>query len=150
MATDLLISDLSPATTPLTGADLLEVEQGTAPTNTSGKVTLQQISDFCANTDFTVKNASGNLLATDKESVVMNIAGANTLTILDDTGLILPVGTIRNIFQEGTGQTTIVAGAGVTILTAAPTLKTRNRYSAVTLAKRAANTWYAFGDFASS
>jgi len=149
MADDVLISGLDAVTT-LTAADLIEVEQGEVPTSTSGKATLQQISDFCAKTDFTTKTASGVIGALDKESIEMSVGTANTLTIQNDTTLALDDNTIKNVIQIGSGQTTIVADTGVTILTAALTLKLRARYSVITLVKRATNTWYAFGDFAAS
>jgi hypothetical protein len=149
MADDALISDLDAAAT-LSGSDLIEVEQGIDPTNNSGKATLQQVSDFCARTDFTNKTASGLIGAIDKETIELNVGSANTITIQPDATVDLGDGAIRNIIQTGTGQTTIVAGAGVTILTAAATLKLRARYSVATLIKRTANTWYVFGDLAAS
>jgi hypothetical protein len=149
MAADVLISGLV-AAAPLVRADLVELEQGSDPTNVSAKTTLGDIADFCAQTAFTVKTATGVIGAIDAESIVMNVGTANTLTIQADATINLPVGTIKNVLQEGTGQTTLVADTGVTILCAAATLKARARYSILTIVKRSANTWYAFGDFASS
>lgn len=147
---DKLISQLDPAITPLNNADLFEIEQGVDPTNTSGKVTLKQISDFCAQTAFTTKNASGVIGAGDAETIEMNVATANTLTIQNDSVVNLPDGSIRNVMQLGSGQTTLVADTGVTIQTALPTLKTRVRYSVFQIVKRGANLWYVWGDAASS
>ena len=149
MATDTLISELDPCA-PLTAADLLEIEQGVDPDNTSGKVTMQQISDFCSLTGFTVKTASGVISSVDGETIVMNVGTANTLTVQADADVNFPIGTIKNVLQEGTGQVTILAAAGVTIRCAAATAKARAQFSAITLIKRAANLWYLFGDLASS
>lgn len=56
-----------------------------------------------------------------------------------------PIGTQITILQTGSGQTTIGAGAGVTV-NATPGLKLRAQWSSVTLIKRATNTWVAVGD----
>lgn len=149
MAADVLISGLV-AASPLARADLVELEQGADPSNVSAKTTLGDISDFCALTAFTVKAASGVIGAVDAESIVMNVGSANTLTVQVDATVNLPIGTIKNVLQEGTGQTTIVADTGVTINCAAATMKTRTRYSVVQLIKRAANTWYLLGDLSPS
>jgi hypothetical protein len=55
------------------------------------------------------------------------------------------VGTTITVLQTGTGQTTIVAGSGVTV-NATPGLKLRAQWSLVTLVKRATDTWIVSGD----
>ena len=55
------------------------------------------------------------------------------------------IGTAITILQVGSGQTTIVAGSGVTV-NATPGLKLRAQWSLVTLVKRATDTWVVSGD----
>ena len=52
----------------------------------------------------------------------------------------------RSIAQYGAGQTTVVAGAGVTVRSAGSRLKLNQQYSGATLVKIAADEWYLFGD----
>lgn len=76
--------------------------------------------------------------------VEMNNAAANTLNVPTDAAVAFPVGTAIDIFQTGTGQTT-VAGSGVTI-NARPGLKLSGQWATATLVKRAANTWILIGN----
>ncbi|MDZ4785573.1 MAG: hypothetical protein SGJ02_05795 [bacterium] len=88
---------------------------------------------------------------TDKDKQVqMNVATANNLTIPPNSSAAFPIGTIITAFQYGTGQTTLVAGAGVTIRSAAPVLTLANQYSFITLVKIGTNEWGAVGGFSSS
>jgi hypothetical protein len=70
---------------------------------------------------------------------------ANNFTIPADSVVNFPVGTTLDILQSGTGQTTVVAGAGV-VLNYTPGNKLRFQWSMATLLKRDANTWLLFGD----
>jgi len=64
---------------------------------------------------------------------------AQTVTIPDDTALLVPVGTVA-WFEQSTaaGTVTVAAGAGVTIT---GTLVTTGQYQAIEAIKTAANTW---------
>lgn len=77
--------------------------------------------------------------------VVMNNAGANTITVPPNSAVAFPVNTRIDLGQDGVGQTTIVAGAGVTIRTP-DTLKLRKQWSKASLIRRAANVWDLVGD----
>ena len=70
---------------------------------------------------------------------------ANNFTIPADSVVNFPIGTTLDILQSGTGQTTVVAGAGV-VLNFTPGQKLRFQWSMATLLKRDANTWLLFGD----
>jgi len=72
--------------------------------------------------------------------VTMSNAGANTLTVPPNSSVAFPVGTRIDVGQDGSGQTTIAAGAGVTIHTP-ETLKIRKQWGKVTLFKRDTDTW---------
>jgi hypothetical protein len=90
------------------------------------------------------------LVLADKAKVVeMNVASANNLTGPLNATVAFPVGTQIHIVQTGSGQTTVVATAGVTI-NSATTLKMRAQWAAATLIKRAENTWVLLGDLATS
>lgn len=94
----------------------------------------------------TEQTASYTLALTDKDKLIeVNVGSANNLTIPPESSVNFPIGSQVNILQTGTGQTTIVAGAGVTV-NATPGLKLRARWSSVTLIKRASDTWVALGD----
>ena len=87
------------------------------------------------------------VLADDGKIVEMNVAGANVLTIPPNSSVAFPVGTQIIVIQTGAGQTTLTAGAGVT-LNATPGTNLRTQYSGATLIKRATDTWIAIGDLA--
>jgi hypothetical protein len=90
--------------------------------------------------------ASYTLVLTDKDKMVeMSVGSANTLTVPPESSVNFPVGSQITILQTNTGQTTIVAGSGVTV-NATPGLKLRARWSSVVLVKRASDTWVALGD----
>lgn len=92
------------------------------------------------------QTASYTLVASDKDKMVeLNVGSANTLTVPTNASVSLPVGSKIDIIQTGTGQVTITPASGVTI-NGTPGLKTRAQWSAVTLVKRATDTWIAFGD----
>lgn len=82
--------------------------------------------------------------------VTMSNASANTLTVPPNSSVAFPTGTQIAVYQIAAGQTTIAAGSGVTISTAAATLKLRTQYSGVTLVKTGTNTWLLIGDLAAS
>lgn len=71
-----------------------------------------------------------------------------TITVPPNSSVAFPIGTIIEIAQVGAGQVTVAAGAGVTINSAGALLKTRAQYSAISLRKRATDTWLLSGDLA--
>ena len=87
------------------------------------------------------------VLSDDGKLVEMNVASPNTLTIPPNSSVNFPTGTTIVVLQTGTGQTTITAGAGVTV-NGTPGLKLRAQWSSATLIKRSENTWLAIGDLA--
>lgn len=92
------------------------------------------------------QTASYTLVAADRAKMVeMNVASANTVTVPPNSSVAYPVGTKIDILQVGAGQTTIAAGAGVTV-NATPGLKIRAQWGSATLIKRATDTWVLVGD----
>lgn len=90
------------------------------------------------------------VLGDDGKAVEMNNASANTVTIPLNSSVAFPIGTQITIIQTGAGQTSLAVTGGVT-LNATPqatanTAKLRATWSAVTLLKRATDTWIAMGD----
>ncbi len=90
------------------------------------------------------KTASYTLVATDNGKMIeMNVATANTLTI---NASIFSAGNQILISQYGAGQTTITAGAGVTLRSSGGKLKTSAQYSLVTLIVISSTEFYVAGD----
>jgi hypothetical protein len=92
----------------------------------------------------TTKTASATLALSDGDWIEMDVATANNLTVPPNSSVAFPVGTVRNVNQRGAGQTTIVAGAGVTVRTD-ETLKLRKQWATAVLVKRAADEWVLAG-----
>lgn len=80
------------------------------------------------------------------QTVEMNVAGANTLTIPPNSSVAFPLKTYVNIAQIGAGQTTLTAGAGVTLRAYNAGLKLSGQYAIGTLYKRAADEWVCGGN----
>ncbi len=83
--------------------------------------------------------------------VRMNVSTANNFQIPTNASVAFPIGSVINVTQLGTGQTTIQAvTSGTTTITstgasaAAP--KLRARYSAASCIKVGTDTWLVVGD----
>lgn len=136
----------------------------TTPTVSSGTLTVSSsgitfsdgtVQTVAATPSLTPINSQTASLTTSssivKDSFVqMNVATANTITIAPDSTYNYPVGASIDFQQLGAGQTSFVAGAGVTLQAASingtQALKFRGQYSVATALKVAANTWALFGD----
>lgn len=93
------------------------------------------------------QTASYTLVLTDGfKTVEMNVGSANNLTVPPNADVAFPVGTMIDPVQIGAGQTTVVAGSGVTISSKGGNLKLTGQWSGATLYKRATNTWVLIGD----
>lgn len=77
--------------------------------------------------------------------VTMTVGSANNFTVPPNSSVAFIIGTTLTIIQLGTGQTTLVAGSGVTINTPS-SMTARAQYSTVSVIKIATNTWIAAGD----
>ena len=92
---------------------------------------------------------SYTLVLTDAgKIVVMNKATANTLTVPPNSSVAFGTNTRIDLLQYGAGQTTIAAGAGVTIYSSGSKLKLTGQYSGASLWKQGTDTWVLIGDIA--
>lgn len=114
------------------------------PVSTLQQAALDALALVAANTQ---TGTTYTLVIGDASKVVeMNNASANTLTVPPNSSVAFPIGSIVEVYQYGVGQTTIAAGAGVTIRSAGAKLKITSQYSSVTLRKRATDEWVLAGD----
>ena len=86
------------------------------------------------------------VLTDDGKLVTMSNASANNFTVPPNSSVAFGIGTQLNIAQLGAGQTTIVAGAGVTLNSAGTKLKLSAQYSVATCVKTDTNTWFVVGN----
>lgn len=113
-----------------------------ADISSSAAIELTKLADISTS----AQTASYTLVLGDKAKIVeMSVSSANNLTVPPNSSVAFPVGSQINILQTGTGQTTVVAGSGVTV-NATPGLKLRAQWSYATLIKRATDTWVLVGD----
>jgi uncharacterized ubiquitin-like protein YukD len=92
------------------------------------------------------QTASYTLVLADADKLVeMNVGSANNLTV---PASVFSAGTQILLAQYGAGQTTIVAGAGVTIRSNGAKLKLNAQYSGATLIFLSGTEAYLFGDIA--
>jgi hypothetical protein len=103
--------------------------------------------DFASSTVVTnAQTTSYTTVLGDKDKVIeMNVGSANNLTIPLNSSVAYPIGSVINLVQTNTGQTTVVATAGVTI-NGTPGLKLRAQWSGASLIKRGTDTWVLVGD----
>jgi hypothetical protein len=93
------------------------------------------------------QTASYTLVLSDADKLVeMNVASANNLTVPAST---FSAGTQILLAQYGAGQTTVVAGSGMTIRSNGAKLKLNAQYSGATLVFISGTEAYLFGDIAS-
>jgi len=120
----------------------------------NGTLVWTQIADASASGAIVSQNTqagtSYTLAASDAGKVVeMNNASANTVTIPPNSAVNFPVGTIIEIFQLGAGQTTIAAGAGVTVVSPNSKTKIGYQYGSAAIRQRATDQWSLEGDITS-
>jgi hypothetical protein len=99
--------------------------------------------------DTSIKTNTSNyvLLLTDSGNTVrMNTGSSNTITVPLNTTTDFPVGTQINILQWGTGQTSIVEAAGVTVRSKNSNKKLAAQYAGASLIKVDINEWALVGD----
>ena len=86
------------------------------------------------------------VLLDDGKLVTMSNASANNFTVPPNSSVAFGIGTQLNIAQLGAGQTTIVAGAGVTLNSEGAKLKLKGQYAVATCVKTDTNTWFVVGN----
>ena len=86
------------------------------------------------------------VLTDDGKIVTMSNASANNFTVPPNSSVAFGIGTQLNIAQLGAGQTTIVAGSGVTLNSAGAKLKLSAQYAVATCVKTDTNTWFVVGN----
>ena len=85
------------------------------------------------------------VLTDDGKLITMSNASANNFTVPPNSSVAYGIGTQLNIAQLGAGQTTIVAGSGVTLNSAGTKLKLSAQYAIATCVKTDTNTWFVCG-----
>lgn len=141
---DKKISQLTAKGSNLVASDRVPIAQDNGAGTFATKYVLgSQIHNWSLNKE----SASYTLVLSDAHNYVeMEVSSANDLTVPANASVAFPIGTEIRITQLGTGQTTILGDAGVTIRTQGGKNKTTGQYSVATLFKRGTNEWYLFGD----
>ncbi|MET3352386.1 UNVERIFIED_ORG: hypothetical protein ABID33_000269 [Xanthobacter viscosus] len=94
----------------------------------------------------TNSTATRTLALTDLgKAVEMTSGSANTLTVPPNSAVPFPLTTVIPLIQMGAGQTTIAAGAGVTIRSFGGKLKLSGQYAQASLYKRGTDEWVLAG-----
>jgi len=86
------------------------------------------------------------VLTDDGKLITMSNASANTFTVPPNSSVAFGIGTQLNIAMLGAGQTSVVAGAGVTLNSAGTKLKLDAQYALCTCVKIATNEWFVVGN----
>jgi len=137
------------AWTAIASGDIEGVTAGTGLSGggTSGTVTLSFDYSVGNQSVESAQTASYTLVIGDAGKLVtMSNASANNLTVPPNSSVAFPTGTRIDVIQKGAGQTTIVAGSGVTLNSKGSALKLTGQYSGCSLIKYATNSWFVVGD----
>lgn len=129
--------------------DITAVTAGTGLTGggTTGAVTVSFDYSVGNQSVESAQTASYTLVIGDAGKLVtMSNASANNLTVPPNSSVAFPTGTRIDVIQKGAGQTTIVAGSGVTLNAKGSALKLSGQYAGASLIKYAADTWFVVGD----
>lgn len=129
--------------------DITGVTAGTGLSGggTSGSVTVSFDYSVGNQSVESAQTASYTLVIGDAGKLVtMSNASANNLTVPPNSSVAFPTGTRIDVIQKGAGQTTVVAGAGVTLNSKGSALKLTGQYSGCSLIKYATNSWFVVGD----
>ena len=86
------------------------------------------------------------VLTDDGKLITMSNASANTFTVPPNSSVAFGVGTQLNIAMLGAGQTSVVAGSGVTLNSDGAKLKLNAQYAVATCVKTDTNTWFVVGN----
>lgn len=78
--------------------------------------------------------------------IEMRSTDPNNLTVPLESSVNFEIGTNIDVYQYSTGQTTIVAEPGVTLISSGGKLKLSSQYSAATLVKVGSDEWLVIGD----
>lgn len=121
----------------------LDLEAGTDFYSISAADTAIEVSSVNAQT-----GTSYTLVLGDRgQTVTMNNASANTLTIPTNASVAFDTGTVVNVIMLGAGTTTISGDTGVTVNgVSAGSGDIQTQYNGVSLLKIGTNTWIASGD----
>jgi hypothetical protein len=116
-------------------------------TDSTQIATTAYVQDAIERTTINTKTASYTLALSDAgETIEMNVASGNDITIPLNSSVAFPIGSVVDIIQYGEGQTTIVPDSGVTIRSKDGNLKLTGQYSGATMYKRGTDEWVAVGD----
>lgn len=153
---DLKLSD-GTAADALTGAELLEVSQDIGGTLETRVATAAEIAALAtgvgAGAPVDTISASLTLGATHAGKFLLcsHASVAIAVTAPQDSDWAAPVGTEVHLYWEGVAAVSVVAGTGATVhRPASRALALEERYAAVTLKKKAADTWALFGQLAAA
>jgi hypothetical protein len=86
------------------------------------------------------------VLTDDDRTVELSNAANVTVTIPTNATTAFEIGTRISFVQGAAGQVVLSPAGGVTLLSADNAYRTRTQYSAITIEKKAADTWYVSGD----
>lgn len=136
---DLKISQLTTATTPLTGAEQVPLVQSSATKKTTVNDLMQ--AQFAANI-ITEATTSRVLSAGDMQKIIYCTSGSAT-TITCAAGL--GAGFNVTIIQGGAGKVTVAAG-GQTLVSYSSLFSTMGQYAVISLVAPVANTFVAAGN----
>lgn len=136
-------------TTNVTGT-LPVANGGTGATDAATARTNLSAEPLGAVVGINTQTASYTLALTDVGKIVeMNVGSANNLTVPPNSSVAFAVNTRIDLVQYGAGQTTVVAGSGVTIRSSGGNLKMTRQYSGGSLYKRGTDEWVLVGDISS-
>jgi hypothetical protein len=140
----------------VSGSASIPTLSSTTASVTTSNITTANVTDLIVTGNTNIQyqlssqSASYTLVLSDNGKVIpINSSGSAVVTVPPESSVNFPIGTSITIVQTGTGQTTLAAGIGVTVLSDASKLKIKGQYAVAGLLKTGSDTWVAFGNLIS-
>lgn len=139
---------------PITGAGTLTLggtlaiaNGGTGQTTASAALTALGGEPYATAYGVNTQTGSYSLALSDSgKTVLMNLAGANTLTVTKQATVTWVANTRIDVGQIGAGQTTITADTGVTLRSYGGALKLAGQYAGASLLRLGSDEWLVLGN----
>tara|TARA_R110002074_G_scaffold240506_2_gene412224 strand:+ start:249 stop:704 length:456 start_codon:yes stop_codon:yes gene_type:complete len=141
------ISDLTAKSADLESSDLFAIaEDDGAGGYVTKKITGTEILDGMRLSVRSVSTFPHTLTLGDSNKfLLLDSSSANNTTIPPNSSIAFPIGMRIEITQEGTGQSRILAGVGVTLKSLGGADKMTGQYANATLIKTGTDEWYFYG-----
>ena len=142
------LADSSVSTIKLVDSCITPAKLSASIVNPYGGLKIDSVSGLTVETKIHPDITTSSTLGLSASNRIVGVSSANAITISvpTDSTTNYDIGTNIVVYQKGTGQVTLSAAAGVTMLSNSSKVKLTGQYSSAALFKLASNSWLLGGD----